>query len=134
MSCVLRVSGYFAPEQFLSQSAWFADSLWRSGEPRRHGRIAPDSGFTVVVTEAGFEAIADQVADAIVFLQQHEAEFARLRSIARSVVATLDFGVAQRAQPAWSLALPAELVEQAGRCRVGIEVTLYAVSEAQEIT
>jgi hypothetical protein len=85
-----------------------------------------------VVSEAGFEAFADQVADAIVFLQQHEGEFARLRNMARSVVATLDFGVAQRALPAWSLALSAELVEQAGRCRVGIEVTLYAVSEDQE--
>jgi hypothetical protein len=129
MSCVLRVSGEFLPQQFLAESPWAADSVWHRGEQRGHGPAASESGFTVVVSDAGFEELATQVQDAAAFLRRHGSEFARLGATA-GVSASLDFGVAQRIHPAWSLSLSAEFIELAGRCGVGVELSLYAVSGA----
>jgi hypothetical protein len=130
MSCVLRVSGEFLPQQFLAESPWAAESVWQRGEQRGHGPAASESGFTVVVSDAGFDELATQVQDAAAFLRRHGSEFARLRATTGVSEPSLDFGVAQRIHPAWSLCLSAEFIELAGRCGVGVELSLYAVSGA----
>lgn len=129
MSCVLRVHGQFDPDRSLAASRWAADRIWRRGEPTRRG-VCEDSGFSVLVSEAGFDAFADQVRDAVSFLADSAGELDRLRSVPGLAGVTLDFGVAQRYSPAWSIALPAELVELAGRHRLAIELSVYAVSDA----
>ena len=133
MSCVLRVTGDFDPQHFLTDSPWQAEAIRQRGETLGRNRVALHSGFNVLVSEAGFDAPAEQMLEATAFLTQHEQEFARLKALPRAT-ASLDFGVAQRELPAWSVRLPAKLIELAGRCGLDVELSFYAIREENEDT
>jgi hypothetical protein len=121
------VRGDFDPKQILSTTPWAVDRTWTAGTPdRKH--VAEDSGFSVVVSEADFDQFQKQVQDAVSFIRAEVSELARLRASPGVRVITFNFGVAQRDQPAWSLSFPPELIELAGKLRIEIEVTLYAVT------
>lgn len=128
MSCVLRVSGNFDPEDVLAGSPLRPESRWNHGERNAIGHPNKNSGFNVLVSKAEFDDFSKQVRDAVRFLKRYEGELARLLALSGVAGASLDFGVAQRDQPAWSLRFPPELVELAGTLRLELEVSLYAVS------
>jgi hypothetical protein len=127
MSCVLRVSGDFDSRLFLAHSPWQPEAAWRRGEIGIRTRVERDSGFNVLVSEAGFDAFSTQTRDAVAFLTRYESEFARLGEGA--VVVLLDFSVEQQPElAARSLQFPLDLIVLAGKCGVSIQLTLYAVS------
>jgi hypothetical protein len=128
MSCVFRVSGNFDPDDFLASSRLRPESRWNRGEQNTIGRPNKNSGFNVLVSKGEFDDFSKQVRDAIRFLKRYQDELHRLLAFSGVAGAALDFGVAQRDQPAWFLTFPPELVELAGKSRVGLEVSLYAVS------
>jgi len=130
MSCVFCIRGTFDPDRFLAESKLEADRIWHQGEEVFKGRVAKDSGFSVLVSAADMDDLEGQLRDAIAFLLKNEAELQRLRRLAGVSGATLDFGIAQRDLYARFIPLPPELVQLAGACGLGIELSLYAVSEA----
>jgi hypothetical protein len=125
----LWVRGDFDPQTFLAASPWTADAVWTHGE-RHLKRVMKDSGFSILVSAAEFDDFAGQIRDAVAFFQNHAAELNRLRTLPDGTHRSLNFGLAQRDRYAWSVELPAELVEVVGPHRVGIELSLYAISDA----
>ncbi len=123
MGCVLRIDGDFDPEPILRRAGRRekADG-WRRGAAR------PTSGLRIVVSDAPFDDLAAQVAEAVEFLGAEQETLREIMEGAGVESGVLDFGVAQRALPAFFLRFPARLVELAGRARLGFEVSLYAVS------
>ena len=74
MSCILRISGNnLDVVAMLEETSLEPDSLWKKGEPRF--RSSPDninksSGVRFVVSEAGFDALKQQIEDAIEYFKE----------------------------------------------------------------
>lgn len=129
MTYVLRISGDFDPDPLVRLVGWKGDAeWWRKGELRRTGRPFERSGIQVIVSDAGFDDLAGQVAHAVEFLAGEMESLRALMGEPGVEEGALDFGIAQHAQPAYSRRFPPRLVELAGRAGLGIEVSLYAVS------
>jgi hypothetical protein len=69
--------------------------------------------------------LSGQVKDAIVFLQKHQSEIARLAGFPGVEGRTLDFGYHNRNVFVQCDYLPPELLVLAGSLGVGIELSLY---------
>ncbi len=129
MSCMLRVSGNFDPDLFLIDSRWDAETIYRCGEAYVLRKVAENSGFTVVVSDATFDEIQEQIQDALQFLRAYGDELGRLKAVPQTA-ASLDFGLARREKNlACFVSFPPELIELAGRLGLGVDVSLYAISE-----
>src|SRR5437879_2240347 len=114
MACMLRIVGDFDPEALLTGFTWDAD-WWRKGEPNHKGVPRDHSGIQLCVSDAGFDELAAQVADAIEFLTDESSALSNVMGEAGVTEAVLDFGIAQYDQPAYSRRFPAPLVKLAGR-------------------
>ncbi len=129
--CVLRVSGRdFDPRAYLAASSLQPYEVFRAGDPCATRRDAArhshsDSGFMVNVSD--HDELSGQVADAVTFLQAHAGALARLRATPGVDDVRLDFPIYDSGVAARFLYLSPELLAEAGRLHVGIELSVYAV-------
>ena len=129
--CVLRASGdYFDPQGFLNDSAFVPCNVFRKGERKAQDRSWTTSGFTVVVSEASGDDLAQQIQDAIEFLRMHREEVVRLGRFEGLDGVDLDFGVNRKNGFLQSSYLPPELVTLAGALGVGVEISIYGEDES----
>jgi hypothetical protein len=126
MACYLWITGDFDPKPLLARTDWEADS-WQKGDPSRSGEPFQQSGIHICVSDAGFDRLDDQIADAREFLSSESSALAIVESPGVKN-AVLVFGVAQHNQPSFGYTFPAELLSLAGRHSIDIQVSLYAVS------
>lgn len=138
MACVLRVAGTnFDVDAFVATSALTLHSVWRRGEPRfsqcspggeRHGT----SGIRILVSNAEFSDLWQQIADAIEYLRQHHDAIHALSSRAGVEWATLDFG-AEVSPPGWSsFTFPPEFLCLTGSAGLSVCLSVYPV-DVEEI-
>lgn len=128
--CVLRASGdYFEPQRFLGDSAFVPCNVFRKGERKAQNRSWTSSGFTVVVSEASGDDLAQQIQDAIEFLRMQKEEVARLMRFEGVDTVHLDFGVNRKNGFLQSSHLPPELLTLAGTLGVGVEISIYGEYE-----
>jgi hypothetical protein len=129
MSCILRASGKTLDvRSFLSTSSLTAEYVWHRGERDSTGRNK-DSGFNVLVSDAGLNDLARQVKEASTFLRRNSAEIGRLRKRRGLTVFELHFGIEWRRHLAAQCdSVPAEFVELAGRLKLGLAITHYKLS------
>jgi hypothetical protein len=129
VSCVLRAGGpsfdvkTFCVETSLSVVAKHetGDRLLPSSKP------AQSSGLNVIVSEADFADLGQQIKDAMAFLETNADEVRRLVSFPGVVEVTLDFGLERRDVPAQVDTFPASLVSLAGALGLGITVSQYEI-------
>lgn len=134
MSCVLRAYGArFLIDRFLKTSRLRPCEVWHKGESRLggvRGKPREHSGMNVDVSEAGWDQLDEQIADALRFLEKYGPDIRRLGSSRSVDFIFLDFGVRRREADLMQGAyLPSALVRRAGEMRVGIKVTAYAIQE-----
>jgi hypothetical protein len=137
--CVLRASGAeFDPEAFLGASPLEPCNVFRRGElrlPRSkpHGSRYEVSGIDIGVSDASWQDLPAQVADAERFLEANREEIGRLARIPGVTDLTLDFPIELRIDGenvvAQSDRLPASLVRLAGALGIAIELSIYPCSD-----
>jgi len=124
--CVLRASGdHFDPQKFLNDSAFVPCNVFRKGERKAQNRAWASSGFTVVVSEASGDNLAQQIQDAIEFLRMHKEEVARVMRFEGVEDVDLDFGVDRKNGFLQSSYLPPEVLTLAGALGIGVEISIY---------
>jgi hypothetical protein len=79
----------------------------------------------VVASEADFSNVQVQIADAIHFLEQNQAELARLVGFPGVENLSLDFGIEERDVAAQSERFPPNLLRIVGNLGIWLEFTLY---------
>jgi len=135
--CVLRAGGKtFDVDAFLRESPFEPCRVFRRGEPRLLDPTTTldESGFNLVVSEAGGDHLADQVRDAVAFLRANRPELRRLADQPGFEAAYLDFGcdfpyrriVGRRHR------LPIELIRECSEVGIEIEVSVYAIDRAED--
>ena len=131
IGCVLRASGSeFDVDAFLDDSPFEPCAVWRRGEQRfRHKPPSENSGFNLEVSDGD---LAEQVAGAVVFLEDDRAEILRLLAMI-GVEAHLDFGIARRDVFVQTDFFPSVLIGLAGSLGLGIELSQYPVSNEPEV-
>jgi hypothetical protein len=129
--CVLHVRGDdFRVDAFLADSNLRPFRVLHRGDLGPRSRPSTDSGFSLDVSAADGD-LGAEIADAIRFLTVHEAELNRLRDFPGVSDMRFDFGYYRRDVAAQFDYLPPELLLRAGTLRIGIELSLYAVSEPE---
>ena len=140
MSCVLRAAGIsFAVDEFLAGSTLKPIAIFRRGEPRLpeshpEGPKLSASGFHVVASEADFSNLQVQMADAIHFLEQNQAELTRLGAFPGVENLSLDFGIEERDVAAQSERFPPNLLRIVGNLGIWLELTLYPCQKPNTAT
>lgn len=74
-------------------------NVFRKGEPRSNrpnARVARTSGISLVASEAEFDQLEQQQADALAFMRRHHAELQAMRSVQGVEIASIDFGITMR--------------------------------------
>ena len=141
--CVLRVTGSpsFDVDGYLLGSSLKPGKIFRAGTPRlpTSQRAVPthsSSGFNVDVSDGDWSNLSEQIRDASAFLAVHQAELAALSLLPSVQDVRLDFAVELRIGKsdiaAQSEFFPAALVEAAGRAGIGLELSIYPVSEEDQ--
>ncbi len=134
---VLRASGPdFDVDAFLAQSTLKPCAVFHRGEPRFPGgeladRRCEQSGMNVVASQADFD-FALQVKEATAFLSAHAEEIRQLAAFSGVEGVTLDFSSGQRDVPLQCHNFPPDLIRAAAGLGLGIELSLYAISEAAD--
>jgi hypothetical protein len=131
---VLRVVGEaFDPGPILEGMSLQPYAKFRKGEKRfpdnpRSEKLHPTGGFKCDVSSA-CGVLADQVMDAIAFLQRHYNDLARLRSHPDVEAMSIDFGYHLRMDGETVIfqsdSLPPELLRLTGESDIGIDLSLY---------
>lgn len=131
MSCILRVFGNaFNAQSYVASNMLAVDSYWVKGEMRFPGSTAiktvnDSSGVRLVVSEAEFTELAEQIEDAIVFFRKNHNEIGQLTSQSGVEGAVLDFGV-NIYPPGWaSFTFPPELLSLTGSAGVALCLSVY---------
>jgi hypothetical protein len=124
-------------DSFLKESSLKPYDVYRKGEPRRRTKtdsaLHDDSGLKVEVSDAEFEDLQKQVADAISFLKQNRQELETLCRFPGVERACLDFGLNKRDVFCQQDTLPAELLYLAGSIGLDIDLSQFpAVENAEE--
>jgi len=132
MSCVFTVFGTnFNPDKFLTRSKLEPYVAWRKGEPvypntKPRCKKCHLSGFNCEVSRKGFGNLGGQIKDAVVFIKKWRGEILKVTRHPSVEGAYLKFGVWRRnGVVCQGEALPPELIEVAGRVRVGIVLCTY---------
>ena len=130
--CTLKVTGEsFDARGFLAASNLHPAVVWERGKPhpvrRSNAMTCVTSGFNVGVSNAGWDALAQQCAEAVAFLHRHEPELRRLEQLG-TAKAELDFPVWARPEERnviiWSEQFPPELLRAVSRGSVGHRATV----------
>lgn len=130
MTCILRAVGKdFDVDSFIAKASLELDSWWRKGEKRfpksATSKVNQSSGVRVVVSEADFSQLAEQIEDVISFLRQNLEEVKFLASFPGVEGVVLDFG-AEIYPPGWtSFTFPATLLVLAGEAGVSLCLSVY---------
>jgi hypothetical protein len=95
----------------------------RSSRP--NSRPAVTSGLTLVVSDAEFEDLEQQQADAIQFLRAHSSILKNMSEVAGVEHAILDFGIAMRDVVVQSDHFPADLIAALAVAGCGMELTQF---------
>ncbi len=137
MSCVLRASGDdFDVDGFLAESNFEPCAVYHKGEqkhPLKKDNLVASSGFTLDVSEAGFDEFNQQVQDATRFISENHIELARLKSYPGIKSISLDFGVNNNFDAAAKfLRFPQELIQKVATLNIGLDISLYAISDDDE--
>ena len=158
MSCVLRAHGEsFKVHEFLEKSSLQPDTVYEKGDPidsgKRNGSHRPSSGFSVVVSQADFSDLEEQVREAILFLDEYEEDLRRLGSFKGVEAVFLDFGVqwreasfhtdssgvdergsqtGLRQTPVQTDVFPADVLWRAGALDIWLAVTHYFIAGESE--
>jgi len=123
--CVLRAWGdAFQPEYFLRGSSIEPCNVFTKGARKSEGRTWETSGLTVVVSEAT-DDFAQQVSDALAFLNSNPSELRRLQTSVGLDGLSLDFGVNRKDGFLQSQLFPSELVSLAAEYSMALEVSIY---------
>ena len=127
MSCVLRAAGAsFDVDAFCATTDLPVVAKHHVGDRRRTGApVSTGSGVNIRVSDAAFDDLAQQIQEAIVFLERYATEVRRLVAFEGVEGVELDFGVRRRNVAAQTDAFPARLVSLAGSAGVGITVSQY---------
>lgn len=136
--CVLRVSGSaFDPAAFLEQTSLTPLHVFLRGEPwvpsQPGGPRHQESGFHVHVSDADWNGLRQQTADAQRFLEGHKAELERLAAFPGVESLCLDFPLHLRlggSVLAQSDHFPARLAALAGGLGIDLEFSLYEAEDA----
>jgi hypothetical protein len=136
--CVLRVSGpAFDPEAFLEETTLKPLHVFLRGEPwvpsEPEGPRHQESGFHVHVSDADWDGLRHQAADAERFLEANRAELTRLAQFPGVASLCLDFPLHLKVGGgvlAQSDYFPARLAALAGSLGIDLEFSLYEQGEA----
>jgi hypothetical protein len=132
--CVLHIAGKaFDAHQAMASRSLVPYAVWRQGEPRgaRSTRIHENGGVTFLVSDPDGGSVPQQIADAIRFLQTHQAQISQLTSAAGVEEAYFDFGwdfPYQRSVGQWN-DFPTELLKLCAACGLSICVSVYAAGD-----
>jgi hypothetical protein len=122
--CVLRAWGdNFTPETFLGRSSQTVCNVFHKGDRKSKARTWETSGLTVLVSDA--DNFAQQVTDAIEFLNSNGPELKRLHGSVGLDGLSIDFGVDQKNGLLRSHFFPRELVSLAAEYSMALEVSIY---------
>jgi len=127
VSCVLRAAGtLFDVEAFCVATELPILARRHAGDQHRPGSPAlRRSSINVNVSDADFDSLAQQVEEAVAFLERYRDEVRRLVTFPGVEGVELDFGLRRRAVAAQTDSFPPRLVSLAGALGVGITVSQY---------
>lgn len=129
MGCILSFNGPDADvAQLLALSPVEPFRARRRGEPlssRPNSRLAVTSGITLQISDAEFEELEQQQADAIRFLHDHDQALQAMRKVEGVESACVDFGIAMRSVIVQSDTFPAELMAALAKLGCSMELTQY---------
>ncbi len=131
MSCIFHVGGVdFDIDACLRECRFDPCGVYRKGETHgKRGRIRAHSGFDIDVSQADWDDLNGQVADAIRFLKANRAELRKLMDFPGIEGRTLDFPIWQRDIMLQRDYLPPELLRLAGELEIGIVISRYGIAE-----
>ena len=135
MSCIFHISGESLDiDALLSEVALVPYRKWKKGEARiLKGKVHADSGANFVVSEAEMDEFPRQAIDATDFLELHAALIARMAAFPGVQESVFDFGVSLReGNVAQYCSLSPRLIQLAASACIGLEISHYAFSEADE--
>jgi len=92
---------------------------------RPNSRLAVTSGITLQISDAEFEELEQQQADAIRFLHDHDQALQAMRKVEGVESACVDFGIAMRSVIVQSDTFPAELMAALAKLGCSMELTQY---------
>jgi hypothetical protein len=141
--CVLRVTGSpsFDVDGYLLESSLKPGKIFRAGTPRLpksqpDGPTHSSSGFNVDVSNGDLSNLSEQIRDACAFLALHQPELVALSLLPSVRDLRLDFPIELRVGRSdvvvQSEFFPATLVEAAGRAGIGLELSIYPVSDGDQ--
>ncbi|NOU44983.1 MAG: hypothetical protein HOO87_15770 [Methyloglobulus sp.] len=135
MSCILRAGGEnFEVEKFIEQNSMKPDSFWKKGDPcfsnsNTNFKLNETSGIRVLVSEADFLELPQQIEDAILFFAKHKSEIVKLTSFQGVEDIDLDFGT-EAHQTRWSsFTFPPQLMLLVGTLGVSLCISIYPFDE-----
>lgn len=135
--CVLRVVGEnLNVDALLASISLEPCHVERKGEPRfeRSKHIATYSGFNVPVSDSPGTDVQGQICDALTFLSENQDELQQVVRFPGVDSVRLDFGINCRLSDevlAQFDYYPPDLLRLAGEIGLGIEISLYSVSETE---
>ena len=132
MSCMLRISGEALDvEAMLLHRRFVPYRTWLKGEERTFkGKFHCDNGVSFVVSDADFDEVARQLAEATEFLGTKAAEVGSMATAPGVQSAALDFGVSMyEDSAALFCSFPPGFVQLAASAGLGLEVSVYACSK-----
>lgn len=134
MPCVLRARGStFAVDEFLAESSLRPITIFHRGQ-KQSAKSQPVavSGFHADVSPADFSNLLRQIADAVQFVEQNQAELARLVGFPGVENVSVDFGIEERDVAAQSERFPPNLLRMLGSLGIWLEFTLYPSQKPSE--
>ncbi len=136
--CTFRVGGESLDvDAFLAESSLGPCQIFRKGEsPFKSGnRVSETSGFNVSVSDAEWDDLAAQMADAINWLRENQEELQRLQSFPGNEGMSLDFptNVAESNIIIQSFRFPAELCALAGVLGIELEISIWLTDRLEEL-
>jgi hypothetical protein len=129
-ACVFAASGLdFDVDRYLAGSPFKAMAVFRKGDiapknnPERNARLS--SGFVVLISDDQEVDLSQQLKEALVFLNRHEAEIKAMWEVGVDDV-RLDVGVEMANKMQQAEYLPPELTGALGRLGMGL---IFAVAQ-----
>ena len=109
-------------------------SIWKQGETTGRGNARkpfPKSGFSLALSDAGFDSFEQQVTDVTAFIKAHRQDFNLIKDLAscvQEVELYLDFGLDTRMFTVGVQIdyLPTELIRLCAEIGAGIKMSQYS--------
>ncbi len=130
--CILRVSaGDVDIDDLLSRVKIVPYRLDRKGQPRlRLEHVSEHNEFHILTHKAREVSLQTQITETIAFFRTHAEDLARIMSFPGVTGAELDIGIVGRDVIVQNEYLPPELLMLIGKLGIGINLSMYPVSES----